>query len=149
MNQGSCGSSEIFASVSMVESAHFIASGKMEKLSLQQVEDCAGGTGSGCNGGWGSAMTYIAKYGLMRAEDYKSQGGKCGYDASKVAVKVQKVINVKPMSDTELENALLKSPVMVGIEADQMAFQTYQSGILSGNCGTSLDHMALAVGFEE
>ena len=109
----------------MVESAHFIASGKMENLSIQQVEDCLSVSGSGCNGSWGSAMAYIAKYGLMRAEDYKSEGGRCAYDSSKVAVKVEKVINVKPMSDTELEAALLKSPVMVGIEADQMAFQTY------------------------
>ena len=33
-NQGACGSSEIFAAVNMVESAHFIASGKMENLSI-------------------------------------------------------------------------------------------------------------------
>ena len=58
----------------------------------------------------------------MKADDYKSQGGKCAYDASKVAVKVKKVVNVKPLSDTELEAAILKSPVMVGIEADKQSF---------------------------
>ena len=52
----------------------------------------------------------------MKADDYKrSPDRKCAYDASKVAVKVKKVVNVKPLSDAELEAAILKAPVMVGI----------------------------------
>jgi len=35
----------------------------------------------------------------------------------------------------------------VAIEANQMAFQYYSSGILNGNCGTQLDHGVLAVGY--
>merc|ERR1712110_213429 len=38
-------------------------------------------------------------------------------------------------------------PVSVAIEADQMSFQMYSSGVLTGNCGTNLDHGVLAVGF--
>merc|ERR1711904_409980 len=50
------------------------------------------------------------------------------------------------------ESALLDAvsnvgPVSVAIEADQMSFQLYSSGVLTGNCGTNLDHGVLAVGY--
>jgi cathepsin L len=43
---------------------------------------------------------------------------------------------------------LNKGPVSVAIEADKTVFQYYTGGILSGSeCGTSLDHGVLAVGY--
>lgn len=42
---------------------------------------------------------------------------------------------------------LAKGPVSVAIEADQKAFQTYTSGVLSSGCGTNLDHGVLCVGW--
>merc|ERR1711991_330230 len=38
-------------------------------------------------------------------------------------------------------------PVSVAIEADQLSFQMYSKGVLTGNCGTNLDHGVLAVGY--
>merc|ERR1711865_696374 len=38
-------------------------------------------------------------------------------------------------------------PVSVAIQADQASFQNYASGVLTGTCGTQLDHGVLAVGF--
>jgi hypothetical protein len=46
-----------------------------------------------------------------------------------------------------LKAALVKQPVSVAIEADQSAFQTYTSGVLTKGCGTNLDHGVLAVGY--
>jgi cathepsin L len=43
--------------------------------------------------------------------------------------------------------ALAKGPVSVAIEADQMAFQSYTSGVITSGCGTNLDHGVLAVGY--
>merc|ERR1712176_732181 len=54
--------------------------------------------------------------------------------------------------DINSENDLLDAvtnvgPVSVAIEADQQSFQGYSSGVLTGNCGTNLDHGVLVVGF--
>merc|ERR1711939_1297010 len=46
-------------------------------------------------------------------------------------------------------SALQLAPVAVAIEADQMSFQMYQGGILTGECGANLDHGVLAVGYTE
>merc|ERR1719450_1499570 len=46
-----------------------------------------------------------------------------------------------------LESAIDQQPVSIAIEADQSSFQHYTSGVLSGACGTNLDHGVLAVGY--
>ena len=37
--------------------------------------------------------------------------------------------------------------VSVAIQANQFSFQYYSSGVLTGRCGTSLDHGVLIVGY--
>jgi C1A family cysteine protease len=43
--------------------------------------------------------------------------------------------------------AVSKQPVSIAIQADQIAFQFYKSGVFTGNCGTDLDHGVLVVGY--
>jgi len=54
---------------------------------------------------------------------------------------------VTPYSSSALETATAAGCVSIGIEADQTAFQHYSSGVLTGNCGTSIDHGVLVVGY--
>jgi len=46
-----------------------------------------------------------------------------------------------------MKAALTQTPVSVAIEADQMAFQSYTSGVITTGCGQQLDHGVLAVGY--
>jgi len=43
--------------------------------------------------------------------------------------------------------AVAKQPVSIAIEADQQVFQLYRGGVLTGACGTQLDHGVLLVGY--
>jgi len=55
---------------------------------------------------------------------------------------------VPPNSVADLKAAIAQQAVAVTIEADNLVFQTYQSGVLdSTKCGTSLDHAVIAVGY--
>ena len=44
-------------------------------------------------------------------------------------------------------SAVAKNPVSIAIEADKSVFQQYKSGVLSGMCGSKLDHGVLVVGY--
>lgn len=50
-------------------------------------------------------------------------------------------------SKEALMEAISKQPVTIAVEADKRVFQSYKSGVMSGNCGTKLDHGILAVGY--
>merc|ERR1719355_272676 len=44
-------------------------------------------------------------------------------------------------------SAVAQQPVSIAIEADHLNFQLYHGGVLSGWCGTNLDHGVLLVGY--
>ena len=151
-NQGQCGSCWAFSTTGAVEGAEFLATGTLNSYSEQQLVDCAGGIygNMGCNGGlMDNAFRYIEKYGIEAEATYPytARAGKCKYDASKTTGTVKNYQDVTPGSPDQLKAALNISPVSVAIEADQIAFQGYTSGVITSGCGTSLDHGVLAVGY--
>jgi len=90
----------------------------------------------------------------MKTSDYAyfsgttGRKGACKYDANKGVTKVPSFTNVTPKSESAMKAALDGSPVAIAIEADQMSFQTYKSGVYDNpDCGTTLDHEVLAVGY--
>ena len=52
-----------------------------------------------------------------------------------------------PHTVEDLMQAVSKQPVSIAIEADQAAFQFYNSGVVTGVCGEKLDHGVLLVGY--
>lgn len=80
---------------------------------------------------------------------YKASDGSCKKSSFTVAIPQGGVTGFKDISnEADLLDAVTNvGPVSVAIEADQSSFQNYHSGVLTGNCGTSLDHGVLAVGF--
>lgn len=147
-NQGSCGSCYAFAAAAAIESWTAINRGTLYSLSEQNVIDCASGN-SGCGGGpIGGTLAY-GKSGLCKETDYpyKSNKGTCAASSCVVADSKTNGYSSVAKTDAALMAAIQKTPVVVGVEADQQAWQLYKSGVVTSSCGTAIDHAVLAVGY--
>jgi len=153
-DQGQCGSCWAFSTTGALEGRNFIDTKSLLSFSEQQLVDCAGSFGNyGCNGGlMDYAFAYIFKHGLCleSAYTYTARDGICKSSQCSAAgesASLAKYTDVRSGDETALLAAVANQPVSVAIEADQMVFQHYTSGIITSGCGTSLDHGVLAVGW--
>jgi len=153
-DQGQCGSCWAFSSTGSIEGAHAIATGSLVALSEQQLVDCSGAQGNqGCNGGlMDYAFTYTISNGGLTLESnyaYTARDGSCNKAKAKdIAATISSYADVPQNQEAQLIAAVNKQPVSVAIEADHSSFQLYKSGIFNDpNCGTTLDHGVLAVGY--
>ena len=145
---------QAFSTTGALECNYAIQKGTLTSLSEQQLVDCAPITDGclGCNGGeMDGAFKYVEREGGLCSETeypYTAKNGQC--KASSCGTKYDKnagYTDVTPHSETSLMDAVAEGCVSVAIEADQTAFQHYSSGVLTGNCGTNLDHGVLVVGY--
>ena len=159
-DQGQCGSCWSFSTTGALEGAYFIKYGTLVSFSEQELVDCdnfsGGGRDHGCHGGlMDNAFTWIGKNGGLCSEnDYPytsgttKSSGQCDKSCDIVdGSQVAGFIDVPKNSDDAMMQALSKQPVSIAIQADQRDFQLYQSGVFTGDCGTSLDHGVLVVGY--
>jgi len=97
------------------------------------------------------AFKYVKAEGGLCSESeypYTAQDGTC--KASSCGTKYDPISGYNDVthdSEAALMAAVAKGPVSIAIEADRSAFQFYRSGILTGSCGTRLDHGVLVVGY--
>jgi len=148
-NQGQCGSCWAFSTTGAVEGAWEIASGTLLSLSEQQLVDCSK-QNSGCNGGlMDYGFEFLETAGACSESDYAytAATGTCKSCTPVIAAGGVTGYKDVAQSAASLASAVMLGPVSVAIEADQSAFQLYSSGILTGTCGTSLDHGVLVVGY--
>jgi C1A family cysteine protease len=154
-DQGNCGSCWSFSATGALEGAYQIKYGTLVSFSEQNLVSCDT-TDSACNGGWmDNAFTWTKTNGGLCTEagyPYTSgttgQKGTCVTTCSKnTGVTPKSFTDVAKNSDSALMTALAQQPVSIAIEADQPAFQLYKSGVLTGTCGSNLDHGVLAVGY--
>jgi cathepsin L len=155
-DQGQCGSCWAFSAVASLEGAWQISGKPLTSLSEQELVDCAGSFGNqGCNGGlMSSSFDYLlAKAGkaitTTAAYPYTARDGRCAAAGKPAGATIAsyKTIN-RDTAENNLLSALASGPVSVAIEADQMCFQFYHTGILDDrSCGTNLDHGVTLVGY--
>jgi C1A family cysteine protease len=149
-DQGQCGSCWAFSSTGGTEGQWEIASGNLQSLSEQQLVDCSK-QNSGCNGGlMDYAFAFYEKTAIASEASYPytAKDGSCKSSFTTV-IPQGGVTGYKDVSgEADLLDAVSTvGPISVAIEADQSSFQMYSSGVLTGTCGTNLDHGVLAVGF--
>lgn len=79
---------------------------------------------------------------------YTAKDGTCAYSANNnTGVKTTGFTNVTADSPDAMKAALNTTIMSVAIQANQLSFQLYTSGVFTGNCGAQLDHGVLAVGY--
>ena len=147
-NQGQCGSCWTFSSVEAIESAYAIAMNvSAPSLSEQEILDCA--SKDGCGGGFMDNAFHWVEYhnGVCSEEEYPYQAKDGLCKKCTPVVKVKDYVDVTPNNTRELMKAVLKQPVAIAIEADNIWFQLYKKGVMKGHCGTNLDHGVLLVGY--
>merc|ERR1712224_251031 len=145
-DQGQCGSCWAFSTTGSTESAWKIGTGSLVSLSEQQLVDCATATSSGCQGGSMAGAIQYESGTALASEDsypYTATDGTCKSSFT-AAIPQGGVTGYKSVGDgysgaskSDMQSAVQQQPVSIAIEADQYAFQSYQSGILSSGCGTS------------
>jgi C1A family cysteine protease len=154
-DQGNCGSCWSFSATGALEGAYEIKYGTLVSFSEQNLVSCDT-IDSACNGGlMDNAFSWTKTNGGLCTESgypYTSgttgQKGACTTTCSKnTGVAPKSFTDVAKNSDSALMTALVQQPVSIAIQANQPAFQSYKSGVLTGTCGSNLDHGVLAVGY--
>jgi cathepsin L len=145
-----CGSCYAYAAIAVLESQYFVKTGKLLKLSEQEIVDCAA---FGCNGGSiGLVYDYILKNGIATIEDYPytPDKGKCRRDeVARSAVKIYGFAEL-PSDGSVKETVALFGPVVAGIYASPKHFEFYQKGIHNNREVITSDrnHAVVIVGYD-
>jgi len=149
-NQGQCGSCWAFSAAGALESAYFLKSGELVSLSPQQLVDCDSKE-KGCQGGlMDSAFVYDElSGGLCTFEDYPYVGKQntCDIECTEVVGSAARSYVDVGHNPDALMKALAIQPVSVAIQANQMKFQLYKSGVFDDYCFQRIDHGVVAVGY--
>ena len=138
-----------------MEGINQLSTGKLISLSEQELVDCdTSGEDQGCNGGlMDEAFKFIIENKGLTTESnypYEATDGTCSTaKESSHAANITGYEDVPANSELALLKAVAMQPISVAIDASGSDFQSYRSGVFTGECGTQLDHGVTAVGYGE
>lgn len=148
-DQGACSSSWAFSATGGLEGTFQIHYGPLLPFSEQQLIDCSAYLGNTCSvGSKDEAFFYTTMYGIETEIDYPYTGtdGTCKYEGTNVVWHSNYYHDLDGRSEQEFLYSLSFQPLSIGIDAS--AIMPYSSGIFNDpNCGTNINHGALAVGY--
>jgi C1A family cysteine protease len=151
-DQQQCGSCWAFSATEGVESAWFLAKGKLIELSPQQIVSCDT-TDQGCNGGdLPTAFAYVQGSGLETEAEYpytsgNGDSGTCNYNQQDTVASISGFKYATTTgNETAMQVAMLTvGPLSICVEAD--TWQYYTGGVLTNDCGDNLDHCVQVTGW--
>ena len=157
-DQAVCGSCWSFGSTGTIEGTLFLKTGRLVRLSQQNLMDCSWGFGNnGCDGGEEfRSYEYIMKHGGITTEmsygQYLGIDGFCHPEQAVIGATVTGYVNVTSGNETALKIAIAQyGPIAVGIDAAHLSLVFYSHGVYyepeCGNTPDQLDHAVLAVGY--
>lgn len=154
-NQATCGSCWAFSTTGAIEGANFVENGELIALSEQHLMDCDI-VDHACKGG---LMDTAFKFdesgeGLCSEEDYPYEHAlsTCRKDdcTPVPGTVVASFVDIPSEDMHGLLESISVSPTSIAMQANQLPFQLYKSGVLDNDeCGKygQVDHGVLAVGF--
>jgi C1A family cysteine protease len=169
-DQGGCGSCWAFAANTALEGTIAKKTNSAAvRISEQQLVDCTLRQNTfnknlfgkdyglwGCGGGWMDvAWRFQTEQGYMLDSDYPYTSRttrtetQCAHDPSKV---VGNASGYRRITDVDTMKTVVQAqPVSIALDAGQAAFQYYKSGVvqMADNCGTSLNHAVVVVGYSD
>jgi len=134
-----------FVSTDNMDSVYMIKNGgKLPSLSAQQLIDCD--TDATVPG----ALNYAVRNGMTTTDAYPFSGqtGTCQYDPQTMTpiYRFSKFFQVSSKDDDMVAALNDVGPLIVTVDAEKWQF--YSGGIFNLDCGTSLNHNALVVGYD-
>jgi len=165
-DQGGCGSCYTFSSNTTLEARIAIETGTYQRLSEQQIVDCANWDATqyfwlyGCDGGYMSEVWWYQRdYGAMADADYPyvsgttGEVGACMENADQYVASVVEWGEVDGSSTANIASALEEGPLAIAVAAYSDTWFNYGGGIVTSDnsdCNPDwLDHAVVLVGYSE